>query len=207
MDPLPALRRCVKPTPTVAFLWWPEVRAAIADLMAGVCEVFGFRKETAFRSLQLFERIAALHQCKRMNQELIFLDAAVAFMIGHKFEESEFVAIPDIAKHLRVGEEELRTAEKLVLAELGWAVYSPTCHQFADVMVEPGPLRQKVITLLDKFSLRALLPAEQMAEAAVQVAKGERGAHTAVLEELAMPATESRKRARSHPAAPSVPKQ
>ena len=196
MDPLHALRRCVKKTPTVAFWWWPEVREAIADLMEGVCKNFRFRKETAFRCLQLFERISALHQGKCMKQETIFLDAAVAFMIGHKFEESEYVAIPEISQYLTVGEEQLRTAEKLVLAELGWAVYSPTCHQFVDVMVEPGPLRAKAMTLLDKFSLRALLPAEQMAEAAVQVAKGEHGKHTHILESLMMPQTESRKRPR-----------
>ena len=204
MDPLPALRRCVKKTPTVAFWWWPEVRETIADLMVGVCEHFRFRKETALRSMQLFERISALHQGKSMTQQLVLLDAAVAFMIGHKFEESSYVAIEDISKYLTVGEEELRTAEKLVLAELGWEVYSPTCHQFADVIVEPGPLRQRAITLLDKFSLRALLSAEQMAEAAVQLAKGEHGEHTHVLEELVMPPTASRKRPHPQTAAPEL---
>ena len=170
-----------------------------------MCDGFSFRRETAFRSLQLFERISARHQGERLNRELALLDAAVAFMIGHKFEETSVVTIPEVAKSISLGEEELRTAEKLVLAELGWEVYSPTCHQFADVMVGPGPLRQKVIALLDKFSMTALLPAEQMAEAAVQVAKGEHGKNTHILEELMTPQTESRKRlreARSHAVVP-----
>jgi len=196
MDPLVALRRCVKPTPAVELWWWPEARTVIADMIAGLCIKFKYRRETAFRALQLFERISSLHQGARMNQEVIFVDAAVAFMISHKFEETSYIGVSDLALHMTVGEEELRIAEKLVLVELGWAVYSPTCHQFADVMLEPGPLRTKAVALLDKFALEALLPAEEMAQAAVQVARGEHGKHTDVLQRLMMPHTGPRKRAR-----------
>ena len=197
MDSLEALRRCVKRAAPARFAWWPASRRAVADFYEDMVRYYRYRHETAERSLRLFERLVVLHGKEAKNKSQLCLDAAVAFAIASKLEETVWVLLSELASVASVTEEALRAAEKLALTELEWAVYSPTSSQFLDVFVAPGPERDRAAKLVEKFALRPELEAlspEEIARAALEVARGEDGKHTDLF--LDAPATVLGKRTR-----------
>lgn len=199
MDPVCALRRCVKRPGPLEFQWWPPAREAAAELYGDLVTRYNFRRETAHRSLQLFERLAALHGEKGQESEIL-LDMAVAFVISHKFEEVLYEDIRTFATAISVSPGVLRDAEKLALAKLDWRVYSPTALQFLDAMVGVGPDRERAAKLIDRFALHkdvSPLSSEELARAALDVAQGVNGAHTELLKSIMEPRTALGKRHRA----------
>jgi hypothetical protein len=201
MDPVRALRRCVKRPGPLEFAWWPGVREVAVELYTGLVARCEFRHDTAYRSLQLFERLAALHGKEQLDaaaESKISLDMTVAFVIAQKLEETECADIRTFAGGASV--DVLREAEKLALDELEWGVYSPTARQFLDVLVDPGQDRERAAKLIDRFALHkslSLLSSEELARAALDATRGVHGAHADVWKSATEPRTVVRKRRRS----------
>lgn len=112
--------------------WWEKVEDVVMEFFSEICEQRKFRQETAYRAMQLFQRMVA-QVCSR---ETVALHAAACFLLANKFDEDDYVYPGDLADGVPCTLAELLGAEKVVLDTLNWEVYSPSAQQFVDVLAD-----------------------------------------------------------------------
>lgn len=168
MDNLQALRRSVRAVPHDSLdklPWWEEAENVVAEFYSEICERHQFRQETAYRALQLFQRMVA----QVGSRETVTLHAAACFLLANKFDEDEYLHPEDLAKGVPCTQAKLLDAEKVVLDTLNWEVYSPSAQQFVDILAseEQHAAATRVVDKHWRIPRMRHMPAEEVARFAI----------------------------------------
>lgn len=190
MDRDAALRRSQKPIDHSllhAFSWWPKSRLVVAEQFIELCDGLSVSREIAYRAMQLFERASLLHGKGQVSFDQTLLDAGVAFMIAIKFSEPDRFHIEELAASISIAESTLRQGELCFLEEENWNIYSPTAHQFVDVLASNNRERELALLILDSHALSAevsYMTAEELANGAIAFVKKENNPRVQLLRSL-----------------------
>ena len=178
------------------FCWWRKSRSIVAEQFKEQCDELKVSREVASRAMHLFERASTLHGKKHLNINQTLLDAGVAFMISVKFSDTDNLhTLEDMAISLEVSEPDLREAERVFLQEVNWSIYSPTPHQFVDVLAHTSEERTRALSFLDSHALShevSCMTAEELARGALHLINNEDGPSVNRLRTLYTPQSPSK---------------
>lgn len=169
------------------FTWWSKARLVVAEQFIELCGELSASREIAYRAMQLFERATLLHGGEEVAFDQTLLDAGVSFMIAIKFSEPDRFCIDNLATSISISENTLRNGELLFLAEVNWNIYSPTAHQFVDVLASTDYERNFALLVLDAHALSpevSYMTAEELASGAIAFVKNNDSTRVRLLRSL-----------------------